>query len=174
MLYLHIFSFWFPYFIFANFCYLVICYVYISLESVKMIKPIIELTERLKLNKRNIKKLKKKQQKSAQDKSGKKGGYMDLQLDLLRGYVEQNKETNDLYKSFNEMAKVLFVAHTAVHSDFSYQVLYDLHMAIDVFTRNNNERGRGTCYMILGTLLASQGMDQYKKSQEYLGAAEKI
>ena len=41
MLYLHIFSFWFPYFIFANFCYLVICYVYISLESVKMIKPII-------------------------------------------------------------------------------------------------------------------------------------
>ena len=41
MIYMHIFSFWFPYFIFANFCYLCICYVYISLESGKMTLPII-------------------------------------------------------------------------------------------------------------------------------------
>ena len=79
---------------------------------------------------------------------------MDLQIDLLRGYVEQNKETNDLYKSFNQMAKILFVAHAAVHSDFSYKVLHDLHQAIDVFQQQNNQRGKGTCYMILGTLVA--------------------
>ena len=80
---------------------------------------------------------------------------MGLQIDLLKGYVEQNKETNDLYKSFNQMAKVLFVAHTAVQNEFSYQALYNLHQAIYVFNNMKNNRGRGTCYMILGTMVAT-------------------
>ena len=60
MLYLHIFSFWFPYFIFANFCYIVICVVNIQLIGGKMTRPIIELTKRLNINITNIRKLKKR------------------------------------------------------------------------------------------------------------------
>ena len=60
MLFMHIFSFWIPYFIWAHFCYIVICIANIILIGGKMTAPIIELTNRLNINIINVRKLKKR------------------------------------------------------------------------------------------------------------------
>ena len=44
----------------------------------------------------------------------------EMQVDLLKGYKQRNKETNDLFFNFNSMAKILFVGHASAQSDFSY------------------------------------------------------
>ena len=59
---LHVRNFWIPYFIFANFVYLVICWIVIELIATKFSKPIIDLAERVKSNVKNIHKLRKYKQ----------------------------------------------------------------------------------------------------------------
>lgn len=78
----------------------------------------------------------------------------EMQVDLLKGYKQRNKETNDLFFNFNSMAKILFVGHASAQSDFSYQAFFNLHAAAELLTGQRNLRGAGTCYMIIGTKLA--------------------
>ena len=80
-------------------------------------------------------------------------------MDLLRGYVKQNKEMNDLYINFNQMAKILFVGQASSHSEFSYEALFNLHQAAELFETTDNKRGAGACYMLLGCMLATQHQD---------------
>lgn len=56
-----------------------------------------------------------------------------MQVDLLKGYKQRNKETNDLFFNFNSMAKILFVGHASAQSDFSYQAFFNLHAAAELF-----------------------------------------
>ena len=118
---LHVRDFWIPYFIFANSVYLLICWIIIELIAVKFSQPIITLAERVKSNVKNIHKLRNYKQNG--ESGGAKFSIADLQIDLLKGYVQQNQETNDLYFSFNSMARVIFLGYQSTQEDFSYQAL---------------------------------------------------
>ena len=50
------------------------------------------------------------------------------------------------------MAKILFVAHHAseLSTDFSVQSFFNLTAAGELLFEQNNKRGAGACYMIIG------------------------
>ena len=52
------------------------------------------------------------------------------------------------------MAKKVFIGKESTKSDFSYKALIDLHDLADMFLKQKNIKGAGTCYQIIGTKLA--------------------
>ena len=80
----------------------------------------------------------------------------DMQLDLLKGYELQNKELNDLYFSFNSMARVIFLGYQSTHQEFSYEALQNIHSCLELFTNQNNLHSAGICYVNLACMVAAQ------------------
>ena len=159
-LFITVFRFWLPYLIAASAIYMIICWYIINKVATNMTKPFLELGERIRLNVKNIQKRKKNSERG--DRLGyqqKKINTAEMQVDLLKGFKQRNKETNDLFIKFNSVAKILFVGHASAQSDFSYQSFFNLHAAADVFKGQNNKRGAGSCYMIIGTKLAMQSQE---------------
>jgi hypothetical protein len=79
-----------------------------------------------------------------------------MQFDLLRDYSKQNLETNLLYFDFNNKAKILYLACVGANSrEFSTESIFSITEALNIFQEQNNYRGAGTCYMILGCMFAS-------------------
>ena len=63
------------------------------------------------------------------------------------------------------MAKILFVGQASSHSQFSYEALFNLHQAAELFETTDNKRGAGACYMLLGCMLATQHQDLLQGSK---------
>ena len=159
-LFVTVFRFWMPYLIFASAVYIVICGVIISYIAKNITKPILELSKRIRLNVENIQKRKQRKEKGTANKSN----YIELQVDLLRGYKQHNRETNELFINFNKYARILFVGHESSLSAFSYQAFFNLTAAAELLQEQNNQRGAGACYMILGIKLATQMEDAYDQA----------
>ena len=51
----------------------------------------------------------------------------------MKGFTKSNKEMNSLYVDFNKMAQILAVGHYSNLTENSYQSLFNLHQAVDVF-----------------------------------------
>ena len=120
-LFLTVFQFWMPYLIAASAIYMTICWVIIDKVATNMTKPFLELSQRIRMNVKNMQKRKKVHERD--ERSGrrhKKINMSEMQVDLLKGYKQRNKETNDLFFNFNSMAKILFVGHASAQLDFSY------------------------------------------------------
>jgi len=94
-----------------------------------------------------------------------------MQVDLMKGYSRKNKEMTSLFADFNEMAKILAVGHYSSLTETSYQSLFNLHQAVDVFLSFKNYRNAGACYMNLGCLVTRQSMVEYAKAKEYIDTA---
>lgn len=94
-----------------------------------------------------------------------------MQVDLMKGFTKSNREMNSLYVDFNKMAQILAVGHYSNLSGNSYQSLFNLHQAVDVFLGFKNQRNAGACYMNLGCLITRQAMLEYAKAKEYMDAA---
>ena len=153
---LHVRNFWVPYFIFANSVYLLICWIIIELTAAKFSQAIITLAGRVKSNVKNIQKLRNyKQMQEDGEFGGAKFSMADMQIDLLKGYVAQNRETNDLYFSFNSMARVIFLGYQSTQQDVSYQALQNMHSCVEVFSNQKNQHAAGICYMNLGCMTAA-------------------
>ena len=110
-LYVTVFFFWTPYLVFATFCYLIICYILTKWVATSVSQPLVELSERIKLNVKTMKAVRenKKSNNFGSDNHGRLGTMNQLQVDLLAGFKERNKEMNNLFFSFNAMAKILFM-----------------------------------------------------------------
>ena len=133
-LFVTVFRFWMPYLIFASAVYIVICGVIISYIAKNITKPILELSKRIRLNVENIQKRKQRKEKGTANKSN----YIELQVDLLRGYKQHNRETNELFINFNKYARILFVGHESSLSAFSYQAFFNLTAAAELLQEQNN------------------------------------
>ena len=164
-LFITVFAFWMPYLIGASIIYMAICGVIIRYIATNMTKPFIELSERIRLNVKNIQKRKKEDERQSRSGSRKKKvNTIEMQVDLLKGYKQRNRETHNLFQSFSAFAKILYVGHASTQSDFSYQALINLHSVAEMLHSQKNLRGAGTCYMIIGTKLAMQTDDSYLRA----------
>ena len=72
------------------------------------------------------------------------------------------------------MARILFVGHASTQSDFSYQAFFDLQATAELLLKQRNLRGAGTCYMIIGTKLATQSDEEYDRAMQYLNRSEQF
>ena len=93
---------------------------------------------------------------------------------MLRNYKPRNKETNELFFRFNQMAKILFVGRASSQLEFSYQAFFDLLTAAETLQQYNDNRGTGACYMILGIMLAMQSGETYMRSIKYMKYSERL
>jgi len=91
-----VFLFWLLYFVMASVVYIVCCAVLVYWMSIRLTEPIITLTGKIKMNVTNVQ----------QQKYNKRGNF-DFQVDFMTGYKDRNQEMNQLYISFNEIAKIL-------------------------------------------------------------------
>lgn len=119
---------WTPLIVIFSIGYIVVCHLIIIYVSTQITSPIIKLTQRLNTNLKYFRALRKKV-----DFEEKSSRIVDLQVGLLQGYVQQNKEMNQLYMDVTSMARVLLVAIISSHSKFSYEVLFNLLSAAEVF-----------------------------------------
>ena len=92
----------------------------------------------------------------------------------MRGYTDRNKESNELFKAFHSMAKILFVGHASSQSDFSYQAFLNLHSAAELLQNRGNLTGAGACYMIIALKLAMQSEETYKRAIQYMTRSEML
>jgi len=61
-----------------------------------------------------------------------------------------------LYFDFSNKAKILYLAYVGANSiEFRSESLFSITEALKVCKEQNNERGAGTCYMVLGCMFAS-------------------
>ena len=174
-LFMTVFRFWMPYFIVASAMYLIICAFIIHYISVGMTQPFLELSQKIRMNVKNIQKRKKwsKSEKRLGQRNN-KNLYTEMQVDLLKGYRQRNKETNELFINFNSMARILFVGHASTQSDFSYQAFFNLQATAELMQGQRNWRGAGTCFMIIGTKLATQSDADYNRAMQYLKRSEQF
>ena len=88
------------------FCYLIIRYI-----SREMLFPINTLTDRIWNTVDSIRHLRKAQERQHLEMEAHDTMYRKLQIELLRDYQKQNRETNILYFSFQTRAKILYLAN---------------------------------------------------------------
>lgn len=110
-----IFKLWLPIFIVWSCVYILVCYLVIHFISHRMLQPINKLTKRIHKSVISLRQLRQAQDRhdfgiEMQDKM-----YRGMQIDLLKGYSKQNRETNLLYFDFNQKAKILFMANAVSH-----------------------------------------------------------
>lgn len=94
-------------------------------------------------------------------------------MDFAGGYKDRNKEMNELYLSYSQLAKILAVGHDfglilkeGVHS---FEHRFDLLGASQVFEDFDNKLAQGKCIQNLGCLIAHQDF-----AGEYPVAKKKI
>lgn len=76
---------------------------------------------------------------------------------LLKGFKERNKEMNQLYLSFSQMAKILAVSQDFTNKADTHMNSLSINEAIEVFEKFENKRAVGICYHNRGCLKAKLG-----------------
>ena len=170
-----IFGFWMPYLIAASAMYMIICSLIINYIAKNMTKPFLELSARIRLNVENIKRQKRlAEQAERTGHKGKKFNSIELQVDLLRNFKPRNRETNELFMRFNQMAKILYIGQASSQMEFSHQAFFDLTAAGELLKDMNMQRACGACYMIIGIMLAMQSHTTYHRCINYIRHAENL
>lgn len=182
-----IFTKWLPLFLLWCGVYILFCYLVIRYISRQMLRPINTLTRRIYRTVMSIRGLRKAQERHHYELEAQDTMYRSLQIDLLRDYQKQNRETNILYFSFQTRAKILYLAN-AVSSQRTFRspqelshALFSMTEAVHFFQKQQNWRGAGTCFMVLGCMFASQTEEPSATSRQsfinaikYIAEAENI
>ena len=97
--FLAVYLYWLPFFLFASCVYLMICYILVSIVTRQMVRPIKQLRDRILESVNRIRKFEKKQddRHHSHDLLEMSKLYRGLQIELLRDYAAQSKEMNMLY-----------------------------------------------------------------------------
>lgn len=100
-----LFVYWGSYFVLSVFVFICCMGIIVRWLSFQITEPIVQLTNKIVLNIKSVQRLKKDTRADQQNKQ------ISFQIDhLLKGFKERNREMNQLYLSFNQMAKVLAVS----------------------------------------------------------------
>jgi hypothetical protein len=77
-------------------------------------------------------------------------------MDFAGGYKEHNREMNDLYLCYSQLAKILAVGGQNAKKGFPFEHRFDLHEAASVFNKFENKPAEARCYQNLGCLIVLQ------------------
>ena len=175
------FTKWIQIMLFFGLMYMGISYLIIRRISNNLVKPIISLTNQIRMSIRKIRKLRRETEKQEGTYVENVAGFVSLQIDLLSGHYRHNKEINDLYNMFSQRVKVLFFAKASAKDTFDVESIFNLYEALQLYTTIKNLEGVATCLYILGCLYAQNSGNthldfdsQYRKAINYLRKSENI